>query len=114
MPSKTKTAAASPSEQAIRDRAYFLWEAAGRPEGTGDHFWHLAQAEATQAAKVGTPAPAAGTGRGSAGQAAPAKAGKLKAAEAGKPKARGKSKPGDSKSAKRTVPKPRAAILPPK
>lgn len=37
------------SEDAIRQRAYYLWEAAGRPDGTGEHYWTLAHQEATQA-----------------------------------------------------------------
>ncbi len=32
-------------DQFVRDRAYFLWEQAGRPEGRGDDFWHQAQHE---------------------------------------------------------------------
>ena len=35
------------SEAAIRDRAYHLWEAAGRPEGNADHFWHEAHRQMT-------------------------------------------------------------------
>ena len=30
-------------DQFVRDRAYFLWEQAGRPEGHTDDFWHQAQ-----------------------------------------------------------------------
>ncbi len=30
-------------DQFVRDRAYFLWEQAGRPEGRADDFWHQAQ-----------------------------------------------------------------------
>jgi Protein of unknown function (DUF2934) len=30
-------------EQAIRARAYRLWEAAGKPEGQEEHFWHEAE-----------------------------------------------------------------------
>ena len=30
---------------AIRDRAYALWEAAGRPDGQDEHFWHEAERE---------------------------------------------------------------------
>ncbi len=108
MPSKTKTAAASPSEQAIRDRAYFLWEAAGRPEGTGDHFWHLAQAEAAQAA-----APDPGFAKAKAGDAKASARGKPKA-DSDAPKTKSKSKSADAKPAKRATPKPRAAIQPPK
>ena len=29
----------------VRRRAYELWEAAGRPEGRGDEFWHEACAD---------------------------------------------------------------------
>ena len=30
-------------DQFDRERAYFLWEQAGRPEGRADDFWHQAQ-----------------------------------------------------------------------
>ncbi|MCF7701746.1 DUF2934 domain-containing protein [Loktanella sp. M215] len=32
-------------QQEIEERAYALWEAAGRPEGDADRFWHEAQME---------------------------------------------------------------------
>ena len=32
-------------EEAVRRRAYELWEHAGRPEGRSDEFWHAARAE---------------------------------------------------------------------
>ena len=32
-------------EEAIRSRAYELWEHAGRPEGRSEEFWHAARAE---------------------------------------------------------------------
>ena len=32
-------------DQFVRDRAYFLWEEAGRPEGCADDFWRKAQDE---------------------------------------------------------------------
>ena len=32
-------------EEAIRRRAYELWEDAGRPEGRSEEFWHAARAE---------------------------------------------------------------------
>ena len=35
----------------IRDRAYALWEAAGRPEGQDEQFWFAAAAEMAQAAE---------------------------------------------------------------
>ena len=30
-------------EQSVRERAYFLWQAAGCPEGCEDEVWHLAR-----------------------------------------------------------------------
>ncbi len=32
-------------EEAIRRRAFELWEHAGRPEGRSDEFWHAARVE---------------------------------------------------------------------
>ena len=32
-------------EEAIRRRAYELWEHAGRPDGRSDEFWHAARRE---------------------------------------------------------------------
>jgi hypothetical protein len=32
-------------EQSVRERAYFLWEQAGRLEGSQDAFWHQAREE---------------------------------------------------------------------
>jgi hypothetical protein len=32
-------------EEAIRRRAYELWEQAGQPEGRSEEFWHAARAE---------------------------------------------------------------------
>jgi plasmid replication initiation protein len=29
----------------IAERAYELWDAAGRPDGEADHFWHKAERE---------------------------------------------------------------------
>jgi len=37
------------NEDAIRQRAYYLWEADGRPDGRHDHYWSLAHQEATKA-----------------------------------------------------------------
>ncbi len=36
------------THEAIRHRAYLKWEAAGRPEGDGVHFWLEAQQELLQ------------------------------------------------------------------
>jgi hypothetical protein len=30
-------------DRVVRERAYLLWEQAGRPDGRADDFWHLAQ-----------------------------------------------------------------------
>jgi len=32
-------------DHSVRERAYFLWERAGRPEGSQDAFWHEAREE---------------------------------------------------------------------
>ena len=39
MPTKSKSAPAPLNEDAIRQRAYLMWEADGRPEGLADHYW---------------------------------------------------------------------------
>ncbi len=44
---------AKPSlEQRIRERAYFLWLAAGRPEGQSDAFWAQAREIELEASRV--------------------------------------------------------------
>jgi len=35
----------TPSDDAIRDRAYALWIEAGSPEGNDLYFWHAAEQE---------------------------------------------------------------------
>jgi len=35
----------APIDQAVRDRAYILWEEAGRPESDGVEFWLQAERE---------------------------------------------------------------------
>lgn len=35
----------NPDEQAIRERAYAIWEAAGRPDGQQNDHWQQAQAD---------------------------------------------------------------------
>ena len=78
MPTKS-----SADTEAVRTRAYLMWEADGRPDGAADHYWSLAAAELT-------PGPAARPKRAAAGAAAavttakPAKAAKPKAAKATK------------------------------
>jgi hypothetical protein len=32
-------------DQVVRERAYLLWEQAGRPDGSADDFWHEAQGQ---------------------------------------------------------------------
>lgn len=44
MPKKSKsTSPDTDLEDPIRQRAYQLWEADGRPEGRAEHYWQLAQ-----------------------------------------------------------------------
>ncbi|MDC9822308.1 DUF2934 domain-containing protein [Devosia sp. ZB163] len=63
MPAKSKSAdpASTVSEDAIRHRAYFMWEADGRPDGKHEHYWHEAHAEA---ARGRTPAEPRANGSG--------------------------------------------------
>jgi hypothetical protein len=44
MPSKS-TVTPTFSEDAVRTRAYLMWEADGRPFGRDDHYWGMAVAE---------------------------------------------------------------------
>ena len=39
MPTKARSISAPLNEDAIRDRAYLMWEADGRPDGMADHYW---------------------------------------------------------------------------
>lgn len=83
------------SEDAVRTRAYFLWEADGGPVGRDEHYWSLALAEVAAAMKPGRAA-AAGA------EAAPAR--KLRPKTAAKPKTATKvtkTKPPVSKSKKK-------------
>jgi hypothetical protein len=85
------------SSDAIQQRAYYLWEADGRPEGRSEHYWQLALAEAQAAAKpVKTKAPA---------KHAPKP---VKAAAADKLKKA--TKKSDEKPAKKAATKPRASV----
>jgi hypothetical protein len=113
MPAKTTTPdpASIVSEDAIRDRAYYLWEADGRPEGRGDHYWGIAHAEATKAFIKATSNGVAKATKGKPANAAPAAVkatkttkAKVKEAAAPKPKIKAEAKP-----AKKPV-KPRAAV----
>lgn len=88
------------STDAIQQRAYYLWEADGRPDGRSEHYWQLALAEAQAAAKPEKPAKAKAAGKPAAKP--------VKAAAAEKPK-KAIKKP-DEKPAKKAATKPRAAV----
>ena len=79
MPSKTNAI----DEDVVRTRAYLMWEADGRPHGNAEHYWSLAHAEATAAAKpkraAARVASAAAVGKPLATAKAPAKGKKTKA-----------------------------------
>ena len=47
---------AEPTEREIMNRAYQLWERAGRPENREDEFWHAAQQDPSQRGQIFTPA----------------------------------------------------------
>jgi len=115
MPGKTKThESAHLSEDALRQRAYYLWEADGRPDGRGDHYWHLAHEEAHKAMVEDTATRTARITKGKNPAEMPpeiksgnksAKA-KVKAAEDARPKKAKAARPPEVKK----TPKPRAAI----
>jgi hypothetical protein len=114
-PTKSKPAdpAAMVSEDAIRQRAYYMWEADGRPEGQHDHYWARAHSEATRAFIEATSNGVANATKGKNANDAPAavkatRAAKEKAkeAKAAKPKA---VKAAEPKPAKKAT-KPRAAV----
>lgn len=39
-------------EDRIRDRAYALWDQAGRPDGNDKEFWHLAEKQLSEGSGV--------------------------------------------------------------
>jgi len=43
VPTKAKSTTSMPSEDAIRQRAYLMWEADGKPYGQADLYWHRAR-----------------------------------------------------------------------
>jgi len=117
MSGKSKsTETAHVNDEAIQQRAYYLWEADGRPEGRGDYYWHRAMDEAHKAMVEDTATRTAAITKGKnplemppevkAGQKA--NKAKVKAGE-NKPKPAKKAKPVEIKSAKKP-PKPRAAV----
>lgn len=89
MPSKA--AIPTISEDAVRTRAYLMWEADGRPDGRAEHYWGLAAAEV---AVPGKPK------RAAASKAKPAPEKKAKPAKPVKSPA--KAKPAKSAKAKKT------------
>ena len=42
MPTKAKSTVVPLSDEAIRHRAYLMWEADGRPDGWAEHYWQKA------------------------------------------------------------------------
>jgi hypothetical protein len=108
MPGKSKPAdtAAIVSDDAIRQRAYYLWEADGRPDGRGDHYWHLAHEEATRTLVAETATRTAKATRGKNPSEAPAevKAGQKAA------KSKVKVKVAEEAAKPKKAPKPRAAV----
>ena len=90
-----------PTEDAIRQRAYYLWENDGRPDGRSDHYWQLALEEATAAMDTAAQAKSAKLARASKPAKAEAPAKPKKAA----------ARKVDDKPAKKAT-KPRVAVLP--
>lgn len=77
-----KTAKPSVDENAVRDRAYLMWEADGRPDGRSEHYWGLAYAEATAPKRKR----AAASGKAAGAKAAGAKSAADKPAKPAKSK----------------------------
>lgn len=117
MPGKSKQTDTAPhlTDDAIRQRAYFLWEKDGRPEGRDEHYWHLAHREAHGDHQAMVDDTASRTARATGGKnpaEMPAsvkdgnKSSKLKVKAADAKPAKAKAKPAEIKK----TPKPRAAI----
>ena len=90
----------------MRERAYHLWEADGRPDGRGDHYWHLAHEEATRAlvAETGTRTARATKGKNPSEPTAEVKAGQKAS------KSKVKVKVAEEATKPNKSPKPRAAV----
>ncbi len=113
MPGRSDAAALS--ENAIRERAYHLWEADGRPDGRGDHYWHLASEEARNAMVEETASRTAAITGGKNPSEMPPKVksgtrAKGKAADEGKAAKPVKAKAKAAEAAPKKSPKPRAAV----
>ena len=96
-------------EDAIRQRAYYMWEADGRPDGNHDHYWSRAHQEATQAFAEATANGVAKAGKGKSPGAIPA-AVKSKPPKDAKPIKAIKAKVAEARSTKKAATKPRAAL----
>jgi hypothetical protein len=107
MPGKSRSTdtAALVSDEAIRQRAYFLWENDGRPEGRGDHYWHLARQEADKTHREMVEDTATRTAKFSKGKNPAEMPAEVKAKDAKRRGAKA-AKP----AALKKTPKPRAAI----
>lgn len=94
------------NDDAIRQRAYYMWEADGRPDGKHDHYWRLAHQEATHAFAEATANGVAKATKGKNPSAMPAAVKSPKLAKDAKPvKAKAEAKP-----TKKAATKPRAAV----
>lgn len=117
MPAKSATTKSTPadpagqlSEDAIRQRAYYMWEADGRPEGRGDHYWSLAHAEATKAFVEATGNGVARTTKGKNANAGPAKLRATKDTKAKVKEAAAKPKLKAEEPKPKKATKPRSAV----
>jgi hypothetical protein len=88
------------SNEAISQRAYYLWEADGRPEGRSEHYWQMALTEAHMATTSEAPVKAKAPRKPAAKPAKPAAAEKPKKA----------AKKADEKLPKKAATKPRASV----
>ena len=107
MPAKSKPADAAVivNEDAIRQRAYFMWEADGRPDGKHDHYWARAHEEATRAYAETTANGVAKAAKGKSPGTTPA------AVKSPKPpkEAKAVKAKAEAKPAKKAATKPKAA-----
>jgi hypothetical protein len=93
--------AAQPNDEAIREKAYYLWEEDGKPHGRDHEYWQRAVVALSTSAKMSTlPKPAPKHAVEGKPKASP------KAAEP-KKAAASKSKAGPTKTAKSTGKKPK-------
>ena len=90
MPTKAKSTPAPLSEDAIRDRAYLMWEADGRPDGMAEHYWMKAAAPDVSAKPK---AKSTAVKTAAALKSAKPKGKPVNPAEAAPPKAKAASKP---------------------